>query len=688
MTPTSERELGLPFSIPRPTARPAWGAQLILAGLCVLSATVLWRVGPWPALAVLGLLAVFGCLLQSAVAPGVTRRLALGPLTLFVLALTVVLGLRATALAAGQPGRFFAIDSRGHVVSSTLVPPSVRASGDYDTLRNPSVEADLRDWGAPESNAQTGFHGTLKRIQGGAFDGNWSAVAGFSSGRGSSYIDVPIGISEDDAKAHVHGGSIVSGSLAVRTLTTLPRNALVALHVTYYTSNDRYILDRTLSGKDSLGAVVGPRNRRWFLLRGTDVTPRGAAYANLLLLVRRYADQTSYRIALDAAYLSGAAHSRSDFRFYSPAQTRLSIWRDAYMKALAIVVALLAAVLLGFTFSAGARLAGRLPELTLMRSETRKARLAIVGAAIVGLLAYFVEIRSYGGYRAYLRDFGTSSTDGAGKWYVHAVALVPSGLAVGLVTQRISASRTTRWRLWEIAVILGGFAIAASYAQKATLAIPVLTLLLTYYVYSRRATRWLAAFGVAFAILTPFVYQIRGRGTGSWTTLLSSGYWRDFLTNLQSRFYHFESLMVLIPFRSTVSPLQPVVDVFANVVPRYFWPSKPISTDAQFTHAYLQGGLHSATDIGVISLPGELWQLGGWWAIFIVGVALGILIRAASALMTAPRSGAGSVLLAITATTFFIFLNDGWGFASALTTVLISAVAWLAFLRPVRSPAE
>ncbi len=612
--------------------------------------------------------------------PGDQRPL-LGPLVIFALAFVLVLGPRALLLATGEPGRFFVLNSStGRTAAAFIAPPAQRRERTLNTVRNPFVEASTRDWGTPVSNAGGGFAAKTVRARADGFEGHSSAEADVQTGTGGSYVGVPVG-NAFEAKAQVSPGHIVSGSVAVKSLQRLPRGRL-ELEVIYYDAKQQYVSDRPLSSPRSRGRISDPAAGRWYQLFGTSRVPPRAAFGNLLVVAHGFKDNQRRTFRLDAAQLIVNARSRSEFFTHVPRDVP-AIWNDAARRALTVSIIMLLAVFVGYLVPLGAWMARRVPDFALRGVEDRRTKRFVLAFTAVSVLGYIAEMSTYGGYRGYLETFANNPTAALGKFYLHTLATLSTGAAVLLLAHRLAVGRRTRWRWLEVVVIPLGFGIALSYFLKAVIAIPLLTVLLYWYFIRRRAIVWLGAFIAGFAALTPFVYLVRGQGQVHLSELLTSDYWREFLANLQSRFYHFESLMTAMPFRGSGHPWQPAVDFFANIVPRVFWHAKPLSSDARFTHEYLQGGLHARSDIGVLSLPGELWLIGGWAAVLITALGLGVLLRVVNALLIRRERHTGTVLVAATVMTVLVFLNDGWGLASALTSVLIIGVGWLVPLRRI-----
>jgi hypothetical protein len=614
------------------------------------------------------------------------RRL-LSPLVLFTLAFVVALGPRAVLLASGDPGRFFVINgASGETVSAFVTPPQARHSKDFNAVRNPFVEATTRDWGPPASNARRGFRGRLIRAPSDGYEGLASAEVRVRTGTGGSYVAVPVG-ENLEAKASVRPGRLVAGSLAAKSLERLPRGPM-ELNVIYYDAKQRYIVDRPLSGRGSHAIVADPHPGRWYRLYGTDRVPRRAAFANLLFVVHGLKQRAVQAFRLDAALLMPNVSSRARYYTYGSGREKPGIWSHVAGRALAVSIAMLLAVFVGYLFPLGARLAGRMPQLQIPGMGDRRTRRVIVVFVGVGIAAYCLEMATYGGYWGYLASFSANPPGGNGKFYIRMLATLTTGSAVLLLTRRIWFGRSGPWPRVEVGIIVLGFGVAFSYWLKAVIAIPALTVLLFWYFTRRRAVIWLGVFAAVFALMTPFVYQVRSQAGIRLSDFTSSSYWSEFFTNLQSRFFHFESLMVVIPYAHRERPWQPLLDFFGDAIPRVLWHNKPLSVNARFTEQYLQGALHNRTDVGVISLPGELWLTGGWLSVVLVGIAIGVLLRLTQTIIASPARQPGTLLLAVTLLTTLVFANDGWGLASTAISVLVLAVGWLVPLRRVRRQAD
>jgi hypothetical protein len=655
-----------------------------LAGCCAILVTFPTLLGLRTGIALLLALAVLAPAIAWLVddAPSDRRRL-LSPLVIFALAFVLVLGSRAILLASGDPGRFFVIDAKtGRTVSSFLAPPETRHAPTFSAVRNPSVEGTTRDWGAPVSNASAGFRGTLTRAPSDGYEGTSSAEASVQTGRGASYVAVAVGEAVE-AKADVRPGRIVSAALAVKPLGSRPLGS-VALHVAYYRADDRFVASGRVSGAGAHARRTDAAPGRWFRLFGTSRVPRGAVYANLVAVARGFRDHESLAFRLDAARLLPNARSRIDFPADAPPADAARIWGDAAVRALEVSIALLLAVFIGYLLPRGAWLSRRVPVLRLNGLRDRRTGLVLVGFTVVGLVAYAIEMATYGGYGGYLHSFSADPTGGLGKFYIRTLATLATGAAVVTLAHRIHVGFKEPVRALEVGIIVVGLGIAVSYFLKAVIVIPLLTVLLFWHFARRRSAIWLGVSAAVFAILTPFVYQVRSEGGIRPADLVATSYWSEFLTNLQSRFFHFESLMVLIPYEGREHPWQPVADFFETAIPRVLWHGKPLSLDARFTDQYLHGALHARSDVGVISLPGELWLIGGWAGVIVVGIIFGLLLRWVNAMLASPVREPGTVLVAATLLTWLVFTNDGWGLASGAVSVLILAVGWLLPLRRVR----
>lgn len=612
------------------------------------------------------------------------RRRLLNPLVLFSLAFVVALGPRALVLVNGEPGRFFVINgSSGETVSVFIPPPQSRHEKRFNAVRNPFVEGTIRDWGVPVSNATRGFSGTLVRATSDGYEGSASAEARVRMGAGGSYVALPVGY-DFEAKANVRPRGIVAGSIAAKLLEPM-RHGSAELNVIYYDAQHRYVLDRPLSGPGSRATLADPRAGRWYRLYGTDRVPRRAAFANLAFVVHGLRPRQAQAFRLDAALLMPNATSRTRYYSFPRGRENTGIWSDVMGRALAVSIAMLLAVFIGYVFPIGARLARRVPLLDIPGMGDRRTRRMIIAFVGVGVVAYCVEMATYGGYGGYLAAFTEAPDAGLGKFYLRTLATLPTGAAVLLLVRRMWFAQGRTPRPYEIGIIVLGFAIAGSYWLKAVIAIPVLTGLLCWYFTRRRAMIWLALFTVSFAVLTPFVYQVRSEGGIRLGDLATGSYWSEFLTNLQSRFFHFESLMVVIPFAHHEPPWQPALDFFETAIPRAVWHDKPLSLNARFTEQYLQGGLHNRSDVGVISLPGEMWLSGGWLSVVLCGMGIGVLLRLTQTLIASPARQPGTMLVAMTLLTTLVFANDGWGLASTAISVLMLAVGWLLPLRRLRA---
>jgi hypothetical protein len=346
---------------------------------------------------------------------------------------------------------------------------------------------------------------------------------------------------------------------------------------------------------------------------------------------------------------------------------------------------MLLAVVGSFLLGIGETAASRVTQVEFASLRKRSTRLLLVIATALAISAYVAEMALHGGYFDYVASLSDPAAAAQGKWYLRTLALLPSGIAVMLLAKCIVPRDRERLGRLEWSVVLAGALIALSYLLKTTIAIPLLTVLLFWYFISRRALAWLAAAGIGGALLLPLVYLIRFEGFRASSKLVSTEYWREFGTNVTSRFFHFESLMITVPIPSSESTWSPIVDFFSTAVPRVFWEGKPDSTATRFTHEHLLHGLNTGTDIGVLSLPGEPWLIGGAFAVLLVGAGIGILLSFATGLIR-HREADGRFLIAAGLTTYLLFLNDGWGIASATIEALIGSLGWLVFLRPLRGP--
>jgi hypothetical protein len=355
-------------------------------------------------------------------------------------------------------------------------------------------------------------------------------------------------------------------------------------------------------------------------------------------------------------------------------------WDDAYTRALLIALGMLVAVVVGYLLPVGPKLADGVPAVDFVDTRQGAGRRWLLAVCALGVIGWVWEMDGYGGYQGYLDALGALGEKGRGHWYQHALATLPSGAAVFLLAARMRGGRP-RLVWWEWLIVVIGTAIATSYFLKATLAIPAVTIVLLLCAVRPRAAWLLAAGAAIFAVVTPVIYQVRDSGRISFHDLLNGEYWTQFPSNLASRFFHFESLMIAAPLPASESPFQPLVDLVTTVVPRELWHGKPDSAAARFTDEHLVGGLHSPTDVGIISLPGEAWLLGGIAGIVILGLAIGVLLRTAEELFRTRLDQPATLLLASALTTGLVFLNDGWGIASAAIVMAIASVGWLVLLR-------
>jgi hypothetical protein len=349
-----------------------------------------------------------------------------------------------------------------------------------------------------------------------------------------------------------------------------------------------------------------------------------------------------------------------------------------------VTTAFLCLVVVGFLLPVGSRLERRVPVLQVASPRTRGGRRLLLGVAALGVLGYASEMASYGGYGEYFRNLQTVWTNLQGRWYLHALATLPAGLAVLLAVRRIASPERPRWTRSEVAVIVLGTVLCLSYWTKATIAIPLLTFLLALHFTRPNSGRWITAAAALFAVLTPWIYWVRGGGGAELGALFTTAYWNSFLDGLTSRFFQFESLMLSGPHPYWEPPWTPLVDLSTGVVPRAIWADKPLSESARYTQEFLLPGLHTGTDVGVLSLPGEFWLLGGPAGLVVGALFVGMLLRFIHALLSRPNLGPGRLLVGSAVLVAVLLLNDGEGLASVTTLVLIASAGWIVFVRPSR----
>jgi hypothetical protein len=642
------------------------------------------------AAALLSLLAVFGDGLPAAVLLGLfllllpaavvihravdrssgERARALGPLVLFSLAFVLILGTRATSLLLGEEGRFFTVDADGTATSSYQTPlehdvPEVTHTPLVAQSDVPLVNPDVRAVRSPT-----------------AYMGRYVYRFTFRVRRPAAYVAVPV------PGSYVPFPPVtVDKPLAVSVATRASRAAAgleLEVEARYYADGD-FLADAPLTADDGRPAQAPPTTAGWLRLAGRGLPPARATHASALLIARGAQPGKRYAISIDAPVLVVGGSSASDLVALPGESTGWERLSNAYRKALTVALLMLLAVFAGYLLPWGRSLARRAPAVRL--ADPQDSRRLVVGLVVLGLVGYAIEIASYGGYGGYLDSLNTAGVDALGKAYLRALGTLPSGVAIYLLAWRMTrpaaARRPFGWL--ERAVIAIGFLLLASYVLKAPMAIAVLTLLLVLYAVWRRASLLLAAGAGALAVLTPLLYLIRGSGRITIGELFTQDYWADLWTDATSRFFQFESLMIATPFSADKGPWAPIVEFVIQPVPRVFWEGKPLTTSAQFTRDYLVPGLHQTTDVGVISLPGETWLMGGAVATVIVGVILGVLLRFVHSLLAASERPDGLLLVAAAVMTWLIFLNDGWGFSSAAVVMLMGSAGWIVFLRGWRS---
>ena len=654
--------------IRRPRGRPA---PTLLAGtvLLLLAAGLLVAPTALPSVVTLALLAV-APLLAVAVHVVVERRSTprrfgfAAPLPLFALVFVVILGGRAATLLAGEEGRYFVVGDRGASTEWKLTSalrtdaPERTVSPTVDAL--PSVEQEI---GTSTTAAHAGREGW-----------RWSFTTPARVGYVAASFPDPIASIEGGALLVVDGEPL-GAAVAVRPTWTPGPTADVELYARFFDARGAHLDDVLVDRAPA--ASIG--SARWTSLQGTLRAPVGARSVTSVVVVRDPPIGPSHQLDVDAALLVPGVESTSGLALYAP-DAATNPWDEAMPRALSIALAMLLAVIGGYLLLPCRSRAPRRLPLRLIDTDRRRGRLVFLGLVAAGLAGWFWEMHGYGGYGGYLAGLDEIGVIGKGHWYQHALATVPTGLAIFLAANRLVVPGR-RLRRWEIAVIVLGVAIGVSYFLKATIAIPLLTLLIIVSLRRPLAGAWLVAAGVVLALITPFVYAVRGSGRVDPGLLLSSSYWSDFIPNLTSRFFHFESLMVTVPHASSEAPWQPAADLIATAVPRAIWEGKPDSTAARFTQDHLLPGLHSPTDIGILSLPGEMYLVGGAAGILVVGVALGVLLRLCRELIAAHPDDVAALLLASSLLTWAVFLNDGWGLASAAVVVAIAQLGWLLLLR-------
>jgi hypothetical protein len=595
--------------------------------------------------------------------PAGSRRLTLfSPLPLFAIAFTVILASRALSLGGGNEGRYFTVAGNGETrwKLATII--------DRDAPERTRL--------APLEDAAGDSEGKLTVTRGNASRGERAWRWTFDNERSVPFLaggfPGPIDVSEGKP-LHVKGGEAFGASIAVRIARPLARGESVEMHLRLLDSAGNRLPDQRIT------RATGISPNRWVALRGVGHVPPRAAHAAVLLAVRNAPAHRRQAIDVDASALVPGVTSIRELRdkVDSGHDGR---WHDAYAKALLIALLMLVAILAGYLLPLGRRIADSVPAVRFVDTRHGRGLALLVALCVLGIAGWIWEMDSYGGYQAYLDALDALGEEGRGHWYQHALATLPTGVAVFLLASRMTGSRT-RLAWWEWLMVGVGTAIATSYFLKATLAIPAVTVVLLLCALRPQAGWLLAAGAAIFAVVTPVIYEVRDSGKISFADLLSGEYWTQFPANLASRFFHFESLMIAAPLPASESPVRPLVDVVTTVVPRQLWEGKPDSAAARFTREHLLSGLHSPTDIGIISLPGEAWLLGGIAGIVILGLAIGVLLRTAEELFGTRADQPAALLLASALTTGLVFLNDGWGIASAAIVMAIASVGWLVLLR-------
>jgi hypothetical protein len=647
-----------------------WIAVGSAVGVVLVSTLAPTLLDPWIQIALLAVLAACAVALQWSTDRAAQRdRHLIGPLTLFVLAFILVTAPRAIELAAGGEGRYFQV-SGGQ--TRTIFDARLRRDEPERSMpAGAALEGAARRGGVP-----TSVGGDVRTIHDQAYLGDAAISVVARPDRDLRYLALqlpgPLG-----PTSAVADGEPVAGSVAVRPRSRLPNGTTVQLYVRFFDADGRFLRDRLLAGV-GVETLAQPG---WHRLDGWATTHGRGQSAGLVVLVRPVSATRRSAILVDApVVISG---ERSTEGFVGPPGGRSS-WADALSRGMAASLALLGAVLLGYVLGPKTTILRRLPELRLPSLGERGPRLLAVVLLGVGVAAYVAEMWTYGGYGGYLDSLAEIGVAGLGKWYLHALALLPTGIAVMVVARRIALREPTAWTATELIIVSVGALIALSYWLKTAIAIPLLTILLLALFNRRRAALWAGLLLGGLVAAAPFVYLVRLRGKIDPGPLFTSSYWSDFGSTLSSRFFHLESTMIAIPHGASEHPWQPVVDFFVGLVPRTFWEGKPLSASARFTHDHLLSHLYAGTDVGVISLPGELWLVGGAVGLVVGGILVGLGLRLAHTLIAARSNEAGTLLVAATLTTGLIFLIDGWGVASAVTVLLITAAGWLVFIRPVR----
>ena len=597
---------------------------------------------------------------------------------LFTCVFVLVLGIRAVSLASGDDGRYFAVSGSDDAVVTKSVaqlkqdlPEAVKpVPGEVGSDRSPPV-------GSRITTTTTTSH---------PFSGSESILLEFSAGArgGSSYFELP---GPKREALSVTPGEHVSVSAAVRPVSGSFGGTSIRLYARYRTDGGAFVDDRLASGAGSVDRVVSASRGRWYRLYGATTAPRRAASATLLILLGDPAPTGRYSMQIDAPVLVPGSYSAARLDAYAnPRAPHSSPWRDAFNKALLISLATLAAVFVGYALALGPWLSARLPRLDLRSPRDGRTIRILVALTAIGLAAFVIEMATYGGYGGYLDSLHDAWRSAAGKWYLHSLATIPTGVAVFLVARRAWAWGAEPWHFWEVALIALGVAIGTGYWLKSTIAIPAAIALLFVYFVRRRAVVGLWVAAGLFAILTPFVYIVRGAGSIGLGDLVSSAYRDEFFANLSSRFFQFESLMFASTAPASDDVWRPLADVATSVVPRVLWDDKPVSASARFTEQYLLPGLANPTDIGVQSLPGEFWTLGGPAGVILGGVIIGVLLRAAHSAISRQDVHPGTILVVCSVVTALLLLNDGEGVAAVSILVAIASFGWIPFVKRAEGP--
>ena len=636
-------------------------AALLMLAVLFLAFPLLWP--GWLALGLFFSLLPLGLAIHWTLdrRSGAARRL-FGPLALFTVAFVAVLGVRALDLLAGGDGRYYAVTPDGTSERLTIAP-----------LRQDSPEVDLGSTTVESSD--TPLQASLSSRD--PWVGSVSLSVRLlprSEGYRTLLVGTPAG-----REVAVAPGKTVAASLAVRVPSTLPPRAELQLYSRFRSATGEFISDEPVADPVTAESV----GDGWRQLHGAVRAPDDAASASALLLVRSLRSGQRYVVDLDAPLL--LLGNDEQVTGFAAGGVESQPVRDSYRRALAIAIATMLAVFAGYLAGIGGRLGSRLPGLGFADLAKPSVRRLIGGITIIGVAAYVVEMSTYGGYPEYLRSLDTVWQAAEGKWYLRAIATAPMGMAVALGVRRLFVARGEPWRLVEIATLVIGPSIAASYWVKTTIVLPLVAFLVCCYFIRRRAAIWLWVTAGAVALLTPFVYIVRGAGAIDLGSFFSGAYWNEFIDNLTSRFFQFESLMLASGQALSEAPWRPLTDLVSSAVPRVLWDDKPLSASAEFTDKYLLPGLHTPTDIGVSSLPGEFWIHGGALGVLTLGFALGVFIRVLHAGVVAQRA-IGTLLLCAGGLTAALQLNDGEGIASVIVLNLIAAFGWLVLLRPLRRP--